>query len=499
MHPIGRTWRPQFSDAKQPDVPLSCHFIQNLYRCEDLSRIIRLDVRDQHLVPPNGDYVSLNGDHFSPNRDYVPPNDDYVPPNGDNEVMALRSSLSNLTDIAGGNNRLMLETFTEFPRLKQLELQNNFLASVPPLFAQHFQLLEGLDLSANNLNEKCIEPLSQLRCLKALNLAYNQITALHILDTKAGFKVLQRFNLSGNRLTSRGLGNLSRLPALTELNLSRNRIKRIKSLTADQDPVKRLCFLDLSYNRISDGHLLAKLRSLRLLCLAGTKMSKHQQDRVTHVFRTTPCRVLWAETPGLSSNLCGKLAGQNLIDRAANQTEEPPPAPKAKSPARLCEGTKGFSEDEMSEFLAGWQKLPRPMDLQHCYAVLNDLQSGSRFSVTGLAPRRIVVKFPVAQTKRHNKTFWDALEDCREKFERSWMRKDRLNSAIPLDLTTNQRKSMTRPQIVKHQLKRYNLEKAMEQVLQIDATVFRELLMYRKRIQDNREVILDLEDVLEDV
>ena len=113
----------------------------------------------------------------------------------------------------------------------------------------------------------------------------------------------------------------------------------------------------------------------------------------------------------------------------------------------------------------------------------------------------MITRFPESSEKQHHKTFWDAVEGSNDKLVPGWKRRDRLSAnpaAKPAPSSVKRRKTMTKPQIVKYPLKKYNLERAMKNVMQIDVGVFKQLKSYRQRIQDNRELVYQLEDFLND-
>lgn len=114
-----------------------------------------------------------------------------------------------------------------------------------------------LDLTYLNLID--IPPeIALLKNLQGLNLSYNEIRDVAVLET---LTALKRLFLSGNQI--RDVGPLGALTALQELDLTRNRISDVTALRT----LTALQRLRLSQNRITDVRALETLTALQTLVL----------------------------------------------------------------------------------------------------------------------------------------------------------------------------------------------------------------------------------------
>ncbi|CAH2225776.1 E3 ubiquitin- ligase RNF169 [Pelobates cultripes] len=133
-------------------------------------------------------------------------------------------------------NRLLLEDFSTFPMLRELDISLNEINRIH-IKQEHFPNLEVLDLSYNNLSPDDISQLSVLPQLRVLHLTGNRLTHLppdmsgsHCNDLMC-FPSLEILMLDNNRLSHASVfGCLANLKRLHQLNLDKNGITKIPYL-----------------------------------------------------------------------------------------------------------------------------------------------------------------------------------------------------------------------------------------------------------------------------
>ncbi|XP_033097416.1 X-ray radiation resistance-associated protein 1-like [Anneissia japonica] len=163
------------------------------------------------------------------------------------EVKAADFSLfDNVAYVNAGENLLSLESFNQFPILRELELPLNAIRNIKVQF-EDFPYLEVLDVSYNNLSSDDVLKLGVLPKLKVLYLTGNQIRSLPV-EMAHPYSVevensqpalLPRFGnleilfLDDNNLTDiTTFASLAGLKKLKRLNLDKNDIYSIPHLRA---------------------------------------------------------------------------------------------------------------------------------------------------------------------------------------------------------------------------------------------------------------------------
>ncbi|KAJ8342816.1 hypothetical protein SKAU_G00327440 [Synaphobranchus kaupii] len=145
--------------------------------------------------------------------------------------------------INASENHLLLEPFSRFPILRELELSLNGIYSLR-LSVEDFPHLETLDLSYNHLSSEDVLSIGLLPCLKVLHLTGNGLQALPdnmasphhdpaqgTLEQDMLFTSLEVLMLDDNKLWSPGVFNsLANLKRLQHLNLQGNYITEVPYL-----------------------------------------------------------------------------------------------------------------------------------------------------------------------------------------------------------------------------------------------------------------------------
>ncbi len=126
--------------------------------------------------------------------------------------------------------------------------------------------LTTLDLYGNDIAD--ITTLSGLSKLKELNLGENKISDITPLQSLVSLKVL---NLEENSINN--ISTLAKLTELTSLDLSKTQITDITALEGLNKIGTEEGSLDLSYNNISDIHVLSVMKNLSALDLSHNKIS----------------------------------------------------------------------------------------------------------------------------------------------------------------------------------------------------------------------------------
>ena len=158
----------------------------------------------------------------------------------------------------------------DFPKLIELNMNGNLLTSIPKNIPQKTGLL---DLGGNEIISLKGNPLENLKLLRTLHLAGNNITSEQMDEIDLGKNPLTELTLDDNEL-SRLPGNLPR--TLTRLTASRNGITTLK-INGD---LPNLQLLDLSFNLISnvDPGSFRFLPSLSNLCLGSNNLQEVPAD-----------------------------------------------------------------------------------------------------------------------------------------------------------------------------------------------------------------------------
>jgi len=154
------------------------------------------------------------------------------------------SLFTNVISIEANDNRLALETFSTFNNLETLELQLNSIKCLH-LSHMHFNTLNNLDLSYNNLNESSLLELGKLRNLSKLTV---RACGFKFLPAEMSRSYL--INGSDSDETKEKSVRKTRYPSLTHLDLSENKLSDISTF-ASLAGLRRLTVLNLSHNVIT--------------------------------------------------------------------------------------------------------------------------------------------------------------------------------------------------------------------------------------------------------
>lgn len=190
--------------------------------------------------------------------------------------------------------------FTLNPSIRRLELANNQIKAFDDSLT-HYQLLEYLDMSHNNIDSLGGKStFSQSKRLRVIKLNWNMISTI-AGDAFFGLESLKVLELRGNSIDELGAYSFSNLKSLKTLDLSHNRIQdihsnafsglvdletlllghnKIKHIPMTSFPkIKSLLNFDLEHNPIQTipGSAFAPLSALQKLSLNGCGFTKLDQ------------------------------------------------------------------------------------------------------------------------------------------------------------------------------------------------------------------------------
>ncbi|ETV72430.1 hypothetical protein H257_12557 [Aphanomyces astaci] len=204
---------------------------------------------------------------------------------------------SNLVFLDMSDNQSPFEPLGTLPALKELDFQCNAVHKITNLTG--FDALEWLNLSFNCLTSPDVEELAKLPKLRELYLSNNAIATLPpIMDR---FSRLETLSLERNNIQGMGVFTLLAVaPRLRNLNLSHNKIVEFpESALALHDKQSNcgfvtLAYLNLAHNKISrecDILPLVKMRSLQQLVLYGNPLAHaavQTQDKTKLLYNPVP-------------------------------------------------------------------------------------------------------------------------------------------------------------------------------------------------------------------
>lgn len=139
-------------------------------------------------------------------------------------------------------------------RVRQLELPENGLRGEIPTALASLEL-QTLDLSGNELSGEFPPFITEIKDLRVLNLANNQLLGI-LTDSLGLLNALQTLNLSGNRFTGRIPPSLCSASDIRELLLARNQLSG--TIPSCFGSYRNLATLDLSENQFT-GPIPAEL------------------------------------------------------------------------------------------------------------------------------------------------------------------------------------------------------------------------------------------------
>lgn len=177
--------------------------------------------------------------------------------------------------------------FKKLTQLKKLNLSNNQLTKLDPIWFTGLQNLEQLDLSENNLanylTQECFSKMG-LGKLKTLNLSDNGLT---IIDPRwfVGLNQLTELDFSSNELSGINQSWFMGLNNLTQLNLSFNNLAILPS-NVFENLSKNITKINLAYCQLSklDPTWFKNLKNLEEITLVGnTKLELPPQIRVQKI------------------------------------------------------------------------------------------------------------------------------------------------------------------------------------------------------------------------
>lgn len=214
-------------------------------------------------------------------------------PDGDCTLMQLR--IFNM-------DRLPLE---KLRNCRSLILRQNLIHAISPLPANLEDTLEEFELFDNKLRR--IDNLDNLRCLKILDLSYNNI---RIIEGLSELHTLETLYLTENKITK--IQNLENLTNLRLLELGSNRIREIKGL----ETLTKLEDLWLGKNKITKLQGLEGLSKLRRLSLQANRLTKIPEEGLRDNTALTDLHI--AENGLKSMENIGHLRHLRLLDFCMN-------------------------------------------------------------------------------------------------------------------------------------------------------------------------------------
>ena len=165
----------------------------------------------------------------------------------------------NLSSIDLSDNQVRLEQLRNLKSLTEINLQYNYIRTIPTFSPEDFERLESLNLSYNSLTPASIRSLYTLKKLKNLDLQANNLVTLP--EDIGKFENVEELNLSSNQFSSSSsLVNpallfkaMGQIPKLKRLNLGRNKFSAFHAdmLNKDADFIQ-LQELDFGYNLVSE-------------------------------------------------------------------------------------------------------------------------------------------------------------------------------------------------------------------------------------------------------
>lgn len=171
------------------------------------------------------------------------------------------------------------------PGLRELDLSNNSIESLPAAAFSGLSRLHGLDLRSNAITFLADRALEGLSSLAVLKLSDNRLASLPPeLFTDA--RNVQEIHLRNNTLSVLPPGLFSDLTQLLVLDLSRNELTAEWINVATFDGLVRLVVMDLSNNRIArlEPAVFRDLYSLQILRLQGNLLDSLAENTFSALY-----------------------------------------------------------------------------------------------------------------------------------------------------------------------------------------------------------------------
>lgn len=190
---------------------------------------------------------------------------------------------------------------TRFPRLEQLDLQNNHLSEIPPAVAS-LPNLQSLGMDNNRLvpSASMFDALQGLEQLQALILRDNPMripdVAMERLSTLRSLRYLALSNTDSIAMAEH-LPRLARLPELESLWLQGNALVLTPAAMQALADMTSLDYLDLSDNPLGAALDVSRLRSVGALNLRNCQLAAWP-DGLTALMNQEPLWLRWVQLEG---------------------------------------------------------------------------------------------------------------------------------------------------------------------------------------------------------
>ena len=188
------------------------------------------------------------------------------------EIFTIR--LSNLISLSFKNSKNIIISDTICQQLEILNFEKNESPIIISNFENtNFKILKELNLAYNDLSDLKILEKVKLEQLKRLNLEMNVISNINFLE-HVNFKELKELNLSNNEISDIDVLEKVKFEKLEILNLGSNEISNDINILENVN-FKELKELNLFHNNISDIKILEKIKfeKLEILNLGGNEIS----------------------------------------------------------------------------------------------------------------------------------------------------------------------------------------------------------------------------------
>ncbi|KAE9549077.1 hypothetical protein FO519_007716 [Halicephalobus sp. NKZ332] len=174
---------------------------------------------------------------------------------------------SRVLQLKGSNMKTVPNILVEVaPLLRNLDLSQNRIPSLPPFFGQ-FEILKQLHLN-DNLLTSVPDELGNLKKLEVLNLSGNQLTSLP--ETLVGCLALTNLNVSENRFAIFPVV-ICLLPRVDIVDISKNEIQELPN-EIDQISVTEL---NINHNKLTTlNPALASTKKMRILRVESNQLPK---------------------------------------------------------------------------------------------------------------------------------------------------------------------------------------------------------------------------------
>ena len=183
-------------------------------------------------------------------------------------VTLINLSHNQITDLDGCS-------FTQFPKLTKLWLNNNQLQAADFSAIEGLDLLEFLDLAGNNIEEVAAQSFSRLSKLQLLVLNNNKITQLPGLE---GLTDLRELHITNNKLRVLDLEQFSQLSMLYILNAGFNAIASVSPKKEGVLPCLEVLFLNDNQLTEVSAYAFAACPNLLMIYLQCNMIKELRQN-----------------------------------------------------------------------------------------------------------------------------------------------------------------------------------------------------------------------------